>query len=75
VVFAVLYQRRSSRSENQRQPGWITWALVGASGPVLAGVSDHVMFVVMAFLWAMVSTILVLEERRRRTERRQSSVS
>jgi hypothetical protein len=75
VAFAVLLDRRTSRSPNQWQPGWRTWALVGASGPLLAGVSDHVWFVLMAFGWTMVSTILVFEERRRWKQRKPSAVS
>jgi Na+/proline symporter len=68
--FALLYARRAAGGAGRApRQGWLTWLAVGASGPLLAGLPDTVMLVVMAFLWAMVSTLLVLEERRRRKQR------
>jgi Na+/proline symporter len=68
--FAVLYGRRAAGGAGRAaRQGWLTWLAVGASGPLLAGLPDNVVLVVMAFLWAMVSTLLVLEERRRRKQR------
>jgi hypothetical protein len=62
----VLKRRLNALAGMQKQPAWLWWVLIGASGPLVGGAPDRVAVIPMAFLAAMTGALVGVEQRRRR---------
>ncbi len=68
AVAGLVIARRANRGVVRRD-GWLTWVLVGGSGPFLADAPDRVMVIVMAFLTGLIVVLIGDAERQRRITR------